>query len=278
MSYRLLALDVDGTLLDPQGALRPAVQEAVIAVQARGVRVTLCTGRRFRTALPIAQKLGIDEPLVVNNGALLKDPVSGDTLQQCYMPPDIYHQGLAFLRQLSTPMVYIDAFHEQVDILTETLEQAHPFQQEYLTAQLEHCQVDTDIDAPPAHGVVMMSIMADAPSLHTLRDTARAAFGARARLQVLANKSYQGAILEILHPDVSKWYALRQFAVQEGIAPEEIIAVGDDHNDVEMLRHAGLGIAMGNAVETVQEAADYVTESNAEDGLVLALEHFVLRT
>lgn len=278
MSYRLLALDVDGTLLDPQGALRPAVQEAVMAVQARGVRVTLCTGRRFRTALPIAQKLDLHEPLVVHNGALLKDPVSGDTLQQCYMPPDIYHQGLAFLRQLSTPMVYIDAFHEQVDILTETLEQAHPFQREYLTAQLEHCQVDTDIDAPPAHGVVMMSIMADAPSLHTLRDTARAAFGARARLQVLANKNYQGAILEILHPDVSKWYALRQFAVQEGIAPEEIIAVGDDHNDVEMLRHAGLGIAMGNAVETVQEAADYVTESNAEDGLVLALEHFVLRT
>ncbi len=277
MSYRLLALDVDGTLLDPQGALRPAVQEAVKAVQARGVRVTLCTGRRFRTALPIAQKLDLHEPLVVHNGALLKDPVSGDTLQQCYMPPDIYHQGLAFLRQLSTPMVYIDAFHEQVDILTETLEQAHPFQREYLTAQLEHCQVDTDIDAPPAHGVVMMSIMADAPSLHTLRDTARAAFGARARLQVLANKNYQGAILEILHPDVSKWYALRQFAAQEGIAPEEIIAVGDDHNDVEMLRHAGLGIAMGNAVETVQEAADYVTESNADDGLVLALEHFVLR-
>jgi Cof subfamily protein (haloacid dehalogenase superfamily) len=174
-------------------------------------------------------------------------------------------------------MVYIDAFHEQVDILTETLEHAHPFQREYLAKNLEHCQVDTDIDAPPAHGVVMMSIMADPPSLHALRDAAMAAFGARARLNVLANKSYQGSILEILHPDVSKWHALRQFAAQEGIAPEEIIAVGDDHNDVEMLRHAGLGIAMGNAVEAVQEAADHVTESNAEDGLASALEHFVLR-
>lgn len=278
MSYRLLALDVDGTLLDPHGVLRPAVQDAVTAVQARGLRVTLCTGRRFRTALPIAQKLGVHEPLVVHNGALLKDPASGNTIQQCYMPQDIYHQGLAFLRQLSTPMVYIDAFHEQVDILTETLEQAHPFQREYLAENLEHCQVDTDIDAPPAHGVVMMSIMADPPSLHALRDAAMAAFGARARLNVLANKNYQGSILEILHPDVSKWYALRQFAAQEGIAPEEIIAVGDDHNDVEMLRHVGLGIAMGNAAEAVQEAADYVTESNAEDGLALALDHFVLRT
>jgi Cof subfamily protein (haloacid dehalogenase superfamily) len=277
MSYRLLALDVDGTLLDPQGTLRPAVQEAVMAVQARGLRVTLCTGRRFRTALPIAQKLGVREPLVVHNGALLKDPVSGNTLRQCYMPEDIYHQGLAFLRQLSTPMVYIDAFHEQVDILTEALERAHPFQQEYLAENLAHCQVDSDIDAPPAHGVVMMSIMADPPSLHTLRETAMATFGTRARLNVLANKNYQGSILEILHPDVSKWYALRQFAAQEGIAPEEIIAVGDDHNDVEMLRHAGLGIAMGNAVEAVQEAADHVTESNAEDGLAAALEHFVLR-
>lgn len=277
MAYRLLALDVDGTLLDPEGVLRPAVAQAVAAAQARGLRVTLCTGRRFRTALPIAQTLHLQEPLVVHNGALLKDPVSGTTLQQCYMPPEIYHQGLALLRQLSAPMVYIDAFHQQVDILTGMLEEAHPYQREYLEKNRDHCHIGMDIDMPPVHGVVMMSIMADAPSLHTLRVTAMAAFGKRARLNILANKSYQGSILEILHPHVSKWYTLQQFAQQEGIAPEEIIAVGDDHNDVEMLRHAGLGIAMGNAVDAAQEAADYVTGSNAEDGLAQAIDRFVLQ-
>ena len=69
----------------------------------------------------------------------------------------------------------------------------------------------------------------------------------------------------------------RQLAAQRGIAPAEILAVGDDYNDLDMIRYAGLGIAMGNAVEAVREAADYVTGSNADDGLVQALERFVFR-
>jgi len=276
MHYRLLALDVDGTLLDPHGTLRPAVHQAVTATKQRGLHVTLCTGRRFRTALPIAQTLELEHPLIVHNGALVKDPASGDTLQQRYMPHDVYHQGLALLRRLSTPMVYIDAFHEHVDILTESIEQAHPLQRAYLQDNLEHCHIVTDIDTPPLQGVVMMSIMADEPSLHTLRAQIVAALGERVRVNILASKIYGGHILEILHPAVSKWQALQQLAARMGIAPEAIVAVGDDHNDLEMIRHAGLGIAMGNAPPAVQAVADYVTGSNAEDGLTQALAHFVL--
>jgi hydroxymethylpyrimidine pyrophosphatase-like HAD family hydrolase len=92
------------------------------------------------------------------------------------------------------------------------------------------------------------------------------------------NKNYQGYILEILQAGVSKWQALQQLAAQQDIAPDEIIAVGDDHNDLDMIRYAGLGIAMGNAVPEVKAAADAVTGSNAEDGLVQALEHFILRS
>jgi hydroxymethylpyrimidine pyrophosphatase-like HAD family hydrolase len=75
---------------------------------------------------------------------------------------------------------------------------------------------------------------------------------------------------------VSKWDALHRLARQEGIASAEIMAVGDDENDLEMIRHAGLGVAMGNATETVKAVADFVTTSNAEDGLVHALRRFVL--
>jgi 5-amino-6-(5-phospho-D-ribitylamino)uracil phosphatase len=140
MYYRLLALDVDGTLLDPFGELRPTVKDTVMAVQQRGLQVVLCTGRRFRTARPLAQALQLDAPLVVHNGALVKDLASGQTLQQAYIPIDMYHQALTLLRRLSTPMVYIDAFHENVDILTESMDGAHPFQREYLTDQLAHCR------------------------------------------------------------------------------------------------------------------------------------------
>ena len=277
MHYRLLALDVDGTLLDPAGELRPIVRDAVIAVQQRGLRVVLCTGRRFRTARPLAQALQLDGPLVVHNGALVKDLASGQTLQQSYIAAEMYHPALDLLRRLSTPMVYVDAFHENVDILTEPIERAHPFQREYLADQLAHCRIVDDIASPLAHGVLMLSIMADGTNLQALRPVVEQTLGTRGRVHLLVNKNYQGYILEILQAGVSKWQALQQLAAQQGITPEEIMAVGDDQNDLDMIRHAGLGMAMGNAVDTVKAAADAITGSNAEDGLVQALERFILR-
>ena len=278
MRYRLLALDVDGTLLDPAGELRPTVRAAVSAVQQRGLRVILCTGRRFRTALPLAQALQLDGPLVVHNGALVKDAVSGQTLQRQYMSAAMYLQAQALLRQLSTPMAYIDAFHENVDIITEPIEGAHPFQREYLQDNLAHCRIVDALDSPPAQGVVLMGIMADGQSLQALRPVVEQALGSQGRVHLLLNKSYQGYILEVLQAGVSKWQGLQYVAAQESIAPEDIIAIGDDHNDLDMIRCAGLGIAMGNAVAEVQAAADVVTGSNAEDGLVQALERFILRS
>src|SRR4029453_13190973 len=277
MHYRLLALDVDGTLLDPSGELRPIVRDTVMTVQQHGLRVVLCTGRRFRTARPLAQALQLDAPLVVHNGALVKDLASGQTLQQSYIPVDMYHQALALLRRLSTPMVYIDAFHENVDILTESMERAHPFQREYLADQLAHCRIVDDIASPLAHGVILMSIMAEGARLQDIRLAVGTTLGGRGLVYLLMNKNYQGYILEILQAGVSKWQALQQLAAQQSITPEEIIAVGDDHNDLDMIRSAGFGIAMGNAVDTVKAAADAITGSNAEDGLVQALERFILR-
>jgi 5-amino-6-(5-phospho-D-ribitylamino)uracil phosphatase len=276
MRYRLLALDVDGTLLDPDGKLRPAVQQAVAAVQQHGVRVVLCTGRRFRTALPLAQQLQLRDPVVVHNGALVKDLRSGTTLHQSYMSLDTYAEALTLLRQCGGPMVYVDAFHEDVDILTEGLESAHPFQRTYLQDNLAHCRIVQDIDTPPSYGVLMMSVMADEAHLRVLRPQIQQSLAGRARVNLLINKNYQGYILEILHPTVSKWDALHRLARREGIATEEIMAVGDDENDLDMIRHAGLGVAMGNAAETVKAVADFITASNAEDGLVQALYRFVL--
>ena len=123
---------------------------------------------------------------------------------------------------------------------------------------------------------IVVGIMADGPNLQALRLVVEQALGTRGRVHLLMNKNYQGYILEILQAGVSKWQALQQLAAQQGIVPEEIIAVGDDHNDLEMIRYAGLGIAMGNAVPEVKAAADAVTGSNAENGLVQALERFIL--
>jgi len=278
MRYRLLALDVDGTLLDPAGTLRSTVREAVMAAQQHGLRVVLCTGRRFRTALPLARTLQLDGPLVVHNGALVKDVATGQTLQRRYMSADMYRQAEVLLRQLSTPMAYIDAFHENIDIITEPVERAHPFQRAYLQDNLTHCRIVDTIATPPAQGVVLMSIMADGTSLRPLWPVVAQTLGSQGRVHFLLNKNYQGYILEVVPAGASKWQGLQYVAAQEGVTPAEIIAVGDDHNDIDMIRCAGLGIAMGNATAEVQAAADAVTGSNAEDGLVQALERYVLHS
>jgi hydroxymethylpyrimidine pyrophosphatase-like HAD family hydrolase len=213
---------------------------------------------------------------VVHNGALIKDWASGTTLHQCCIPAEVYRQVLPLLRQVSTPMVYVDAFHEQVDIVTEPLEQAHPFQREYLQDNLPHCRIVPAHTAPLPYGVVMISIMAEEAGLRALRPQILQALGTQARVNLLINKNYQGHILEVLPPTVSKWAALYQLAVQLGIAAQDILAVGDDENDLEMIRHAGLGVAMGNATAAVKAAADYVTGTNAEDGLVQAIRCFIL--
>ncbi len=276
MQYQLLALDVDGTILDPDGQIRPAVKRAVADVQARGLQVVLCTGRRFRTALPVAQALELNHPLIVHNGALVKAHDTGQTLYHCYLSPDVYRQCLNLLSQVSSPMLYIDAFHDGIDIITANSMRTHPFQQAYLQDAQPHCQVVADISAPPLQGVVMMSIMAEESRLKAFRHDVQATLGHQAHVNVLANKSYQGSILEVLHPSVSKWQALHQFASQQGIEASQIIAIGDDANDLEMIRHAGLGIAMGNAIDAVKAVADSITLSNAEEGLAHALRHAVL--
>ncbi|HEY5657665.1 MAG TPA: HAD-IIB family hydrolase, partial [Myxococcota bacterium] len=268
MGIRLLALDLDGTALDAYGSLSEAVRDAVGAVKRRGIRVVLCTGRRFRTALPMARSLDLSGPIVVNNGVLVKEIESGATLQHDYLPSDLYAEVLTLMRGFGPPLVYVDAYHEQRDFVTERVGTAHPFQQEYLADNTQFHSVVDDLSVERPDRVIMMSAMADEDSLAALRRRAVESLGDRVHTHALINKNYRGQILELLSSRSGKWPALQRLAAAEGIAPEEIAAVGDDLNDVEMIRRVGLGIAMGNAVEPAKRAARIVVRSNAEGGAV----------
>jgi len=276
MPIRLLALDLDGTVLDAHGGLTDAVCEAVATVQRRGIRIVLCTGRRFRTALPVARELRLSGTIVVNNGVLVKDIASGRTLRHEFLASEVYGEVLAAMRELVPPLVYVDEYHERTDMLTERIEDAHPFQQEYLADNTEFCRVVPDLAERQPEAVIMMSAMADEGSLGDLRERVVGALGDRVHTHSLMNKNYQGHILEFLSPSSGKWPALRRVAEAAGIATQEVAAVGDDANDEEMIRNAGLGIAMGNATEGVREAARLVVRSNHEGGIVEALERVLL--
>ena len=272
MRYRLLALDLDGTALDPAGDLTDDVRDAVAAARASGLRVVLCTGRRFRTALPVAQELSLSGAIVVNNGVLVKDLASGRTLSHRYLSDGVSAEVLALVREAGSPLVYVDAYEERIDILIEDHGRAHPFQREYLEDNTDFTRVVDDLENTGRDDVIMMSTMGDEATLRALRSRAERDLGGRVRMHSLINKNYRGQILEFLAPGTGKWPALRRIAADEGIDPRQIAAVGDDDNDVEMIRGAGLGIAMGNAVDSAKAAAVHVTRSNAEGGVVEAIE------
>jgi len=276
VGYRILALDIDGTILDPFGTLPGAVRDAVAAARRRGLQVVLCTGRRFRTALPWARELGLEGSIVVNNGALVKDIESGETLRHSYLPVDEYAPVISFVRRRGSPLVYIDTYHERVDLITERCSQCHAFQREYLADNTEFFQVVDDLHDRPRSDVIMVSTMADEATLTPMRAEAIEEFGDRLRTHTLINKNYQGLILEFFSPKSGKWPALESIAADAKVGSEEIIAVGDDTNDIEMIRRAGLGIAMGNAALEVKQAADRVVRSNAEGGVVEAIEEALL--
>jgi Cof subfamily protein (haloacid dehalogenase superfamily) len=278
MGYRILALDIDGTLLDPYGNLTSGVREAVTAARRRGLLVILCTGRRFRTALPWARELGLSGAIVVNNGALVKDIDSGKTLRHNYLAADEYPEVIGCVRRHGCPLVYVDSYHEQVDVITERGSNVHPFQREYLADNEEYVQTVDDLHERERPDVIMVSTMADEATLLSLRAEANAELGSRVHTHILINKNYRGGILEFLSPKSGKWSALQAFAAQLQIGSQEIIAVGDDNNDIEMIRQAGFGMAMGNSNPEVKAAADRVVRSNAEGGAVDAIENALLMT
>jgi len=278
MRYRLLALDLDGTALDPAGDLTDDVRDAVAAARASGLRVVLCTGRRFRTALPVAQGLSLSGAIVVNNGVLVKDLASGRTLSHRYLSDGVSAEVLALVREVGSPLVYVDAYEQRIDILIEDHGRAHPFQREYLEDNTDFTRVVGDLENTGRSDVIMMSTMGDEFTLRALRSRAERDLGGRVRMHSLINKNYRGQILEFLAPGTGKWPTLRRIAADEGIDPRQIAAVGDDDNDIEMIRGAGLGIAMGNAVDSAKAAADHVTRSNAEGGVVEAIERVLEET
>lgn len=275
-TLRLLALDLDGTILDATGSVAPEVRDAVAAARERGLHVVLCTGRRYRTTLPVARELGLSGAAVVNNGVLVKDLDSGRTLHSNFLPAAVYRQVVGFLRAWGPPLVYVDAHDEGLDIFTERKGELHDYQGEYLADNVAYTEVVDDLTILARDDVIMASVMGESSALVALRRRVPEVFGETVRTHSLVNKNYRGDILELLSPRSGKWGALRRLAAGAGIGPEAIAAVGDDANDVEMIREAGFGVAMGNALPAAREAADEVVASSAEGGAVQAIE-LVLR-
>jgi len=276
--YRMVAIDLDGTLLRRDGTMGERTRLALQAAVRQGVKVVICTGRRFRTTLPILSELQLAVPVIVHGGLLIKDAGTHETLYHSYLAKDFTLAALKFLKAHgATPIVYVDLFAEGIDIYLDNERDGHPFHLKYLERNRANCHFVGDVTEAFCPQTVHIGTLADRPSLERLKLTVERAFGASIRHQVMNNTNEEGAFLELMSPGNSKWGALSRLIEREGYTSQQVICIGDEVNDLEMITHAGLGVAMGNAIPAVKAVAQYVTHSNEEDGVAHVVEQFVLK-
>lgn len=272
-TYRLIAIDIDGTLLDSRSELWPAVRDALRRATEAGVGVALCTGRRYRTALPIAQEAGLALPLVCHSGALVKDTATHQTLIAQPLPSATAGRLLDTLADLGlTPFVYTDTYERGTDFYVQRGLPLTPYHEDYLAKNEGWFQVvddfRTDISAP----VLQMCTFAEADELPEAKRILTERLDGLVTTHLLSSPKYIGRFLEFQAGHASKWDAILAVAHEREVPPEQIVAIGDDENDISMLQAAGLGVAMENADPAVKSAADVTTASNDADGVARVVE------
>ncbi len=267
--YRLLAIDIDGTLVNSRDELTPATRAALVRAGEAGIQVVLATGRRYSRTLHLVEPLGIDVPLVTASGALIKDPHDHRTLYRAEFGPGVLCRTLATIDECGfEPVVCADTYHEGFDFYRTSDEVATPELSEYIRLNPGCGRLWPDLVVSPPIGVFAAFSMGTRDQMIGLRDALSAAVPGKLSTHVLRSPKYTGFMCEVAPEGVTKWSGIRRLAHGWGVSDEEICAVGDDVNDVPMIRAAGLGVAMGNALPEVKAAADRIAPSHDADGLV----------
>ena len=266
--YRLLAIDLDGTLLTPppHKIITPRTIQLLCQVSAAGVAIVIATGQRSQVLQQICAGLPLTAPQIIENGAVIFDIRSGIILHEQLLPLEHILPTLDILRSFGFYRAYHT--HEQVYVDRDTPRARNWYRPPVPPA----IQVEDVASLYPLPCIKIVGIGEES----TLRDKRLKLEDIFAGQLYVTQSSFD--LLEFLHPAVSKVNALKTIAADLGIAPAEIVAIGDNHNDVGMLRFAGLGVAMGNAHDEVKAEADYVTLSNAQEGVAAVIEELILPT
>lgn len=275
--FRLVASDIDGTLLDPRGNLSARTLAAIQALRAAGIPFVLATSRRLTGAAPVAAALALDSPLILYDGAQVRQSPTGDILTQHALPLPLARQAAAILASHGLrPIVQHSGRDGERLVVGAPAASARERGREraYLEA-FAHQIVALPGDALFADGAEPLRIVAFAP-LRWLRPVAAAISALPVGWQLLPRGNYGTAELSIFAAGASKGAALLALAERLGISRQEVFAVGDGINDISLLAAAGFGVAMANGGPKVRAVAHAIAPSHAEDGAAWAIERYVL--
>lgn len=262
--YKLIAADLDDTLLNDQLQVSPRNKRAFTLAREKGIIVTVATGRMFRSALPIARELGIKGPIMTYQGALVKGVADGKVFAHQPVPFELAREVLAEGYKAGIHMnIYLDD-NLYVDSVTE---EANLYVSQAKVEVFPVGNLIRFLDKEPTK----VLFIGEPSMLDALKPQMKDKFGDS--LYITKSKPYY---LEFMHPKATKMHGLAALAEHFGILPEEVITFGDSYNDIEMLEYAGLGVAMGNSPQEIKNRADLVADTNNNDGVAQIIEKFVL--
>lgn len=269
--YRLIAIDLDGTLLNDNKKITDENLKLINTLEEQGYEIVIATGRRYWSAKQLIRGINNHITILANNGNIVRHSSDDKEIITKYLNLDDFRTIMKEGKKRNLhPIIHVDEFHRGTDIIIE-LDRDSESYYNYLSNDTRFKQVKDYLDIKDNVLAVVyagrkkqindfhLDILKEYPNLYNSH--------------VMENIAVAEALLEIMHPQGTKWLSLLEYATSIDIKKDEIIAIGDDNNDIEMIENAGLGIAMKNATKTAKSVADHVTEkNNNESGVAFELE------
>jgi len=277
-SLRLIAIDIDGTLLNPEFKISESDLTTLRRVHTQGIEIILVTGRRHTFALPIAQQLGFDLWLISSNGAITRS-LAGETFHRDLLPEATCRELVGLMQEFRGQTVLTfdsNGLHGDASgtIVVESLDKLEGSIQRWLEKNMQYIQFVVPIENALTTDPVQA--MFCGPVAHMQR--VLQVLGSCGLPITVLRTEYPGrdlSIVDVLNAGCSKGRALERWASYRRITREQVMAVGDNYNDIEMLAFAGHPFIMGNASEELRSRGWKLTRSNAESGVAAAIEHML---
>jgi Cof subfamily protein (haloacid dehalogenase superfamily) len=263
--YKLVALDMDGTMLNENRKLNYRVKDAIRKVREMGVNVILVSGRGYTAIKKFVDELELDEIVVSLNGAAATDCSGEKLIFSENIDKNICKKMILLCEEMEIPTMLFTGN----DVFVESINKGTEFFMNHDQAKVKPVgKLSKFFDGQPVGKLLMTE---DNQRLVTLRDKSLKVFDDK--LTVTFSLPYY---LEAYSPNINKGIILEKIGLYYGIKKEEMIAMGDGENDIPMIEYAGMGIAMGNAVQALKDKANYITLTNIEDGVAYALKKYIL--
>ena len=277
MAVRLIALDIDGTLLDSSWKLPEANRAAIAEATRRGIEVALVTGRRYDFAMPIALQIECPLTMIVSNGALIRTQ-DGRTHLRHLLPRDTAARVLEMTKPWRDGAGVVFDRPRENQVILEVLETDDPIRTAYYARNKEFIGQAIPLESCLTEDPIQVMLSGKVAPMREAEAVLRNAQNAEEfGLAATVYESRDFAMIDVIHPQCSKGASLAEWATLRGLTREEVMAIGDNHNDLEMLSFAGIPVVMGNCVPELRNFGWHETCSNDQNGVAVAIEQFALR-